>query len=284
MPNSKMASDVDSNAELLGNLALADSSGETLKSFIIFPQLPAEIRIQIWENSFVPRRIILKRPSSRPPFGLRSSCALLLVNTEAHRVFVQHYALCFHSLELKGIYINYSLDTLVFAEGLHSLKKMLLQYPRIMRRIQWLDIAPNSHSWSFSWGDMDPEPMSSLRLVTISLNPDRSDTHFGSWPTIVHDTPPTIQHLDHVIRVGGEPNSPKLGVLFARRSSRHSTTRNVTLLCDKLERSFNLKDPSASTRERFEIGLPESWDYEKQSLRDNALDHDWIAYEVEKRN
>jgi hypothetical protein len=100
----------------------------------------------------------------------------------------------------------------------------------------------------------------------------------------VRDIPPTIQHLDYVIRVGSEPSSPKLGVLFARRSSRRSTTRNVTLLCDKLERSFNLKDPSASTRERFEIGLPESWDYEKQSLRDNALDHDWIAYEVEKRN
>jgi hypothetical protein len=284
MPNSKMASDDNSNAEHLGNLALADSSDKILKSFTLFPQIPAEIRIQIWESSFVPLRIILMRHSTRPPLRLRSSCALLLVNNESHRVFVQHYALCFHSLGLKGIYINYSLDTLVFAGGLHSLKKMLLQYPRIMRRIQWLDIAPNHHSWSFSWGDMDPEPMSSLRLVTISLNPDRIDAWSGSWPNIVRDIPPTIQHLDYVIRVGSEPNSPKLGVLFARRSSRRSTTRNVTLLCDKLEPSFNLKDPSASTTERFEIGLLESWDYEKQSLRDNALDHDWTAYEVEKQN
>jgi hypothetical protein len=181
---------------------------------------------------------------------------------------------------LKGIYINYSLDTLVFAEGLNSLKKMLRQYPRIMQRIEWLDISPNCHSWNFSWGGMDPEPKSSLKLVTISLDPTRPDlNNMHSYDKVIN-IQPTIQHLDHVIQFTSEPNFLKLGVLFVNRRS----SRDVALLRDALESSFNLKDPSASTWERFEIGLPESWGYEKQSIRDTALDPDWIAYEVEKRN
>jgi hypothetical protein len=180
-------------------------------------------------------------------------------------------------LGLKRIYINYALDTLVLAEGLHSLKKMLQQYPRIMRRIQWLDISPNRHSWKFSWGDMDPEPMSSLRLVTITLNTgDWREAHPGEWHSVLHNTPPTIQHLDHMFHFGSEPNSSKLGLLFARRP-----WTNNTVIYDKLGRNFNLMDPSASLRERFEIRLPELWDLEKQPVRD-TLDRDWIAYEVEK--
>jgi hypothetical protein len=274
-----MASDVNSNAELLGNLSLAGSSDEILKSFTLFPQLPAEIRIHVWESSFVPRRIILKRHSSRPPFGLRSSCALLLVNNESHRVFVHHYALCFQFLGLKGIYINYSLDTLVFGGGVHSLKKMLLQYPRIMRLIQWLDISPNRHSHSFTWGDKDPEPMSSLRLVTITLDPNRLNLNAMNWFIIVQEILPTIQHLGHLIHFASGPNFPKLGALFFKRR----TSQSVALLRSSLER-FNLKDPSASTRERFEIWLPESRHYEDESIRDNTLNLDWIAYKVEKRN
>jgi hypothetical protein len=111
--------------------------------------------------------------------------------------------------------------------------------------------------------------MSSLRLVTISLDPKRPDLNTRNWSDSLHDISPNIQHLDHVIHLAGKPNSPKLAVLFARRSSRH-----VTLICDTLERSFNLKDPSASTRERFEIGLPELCDYDNQCFRDNALDHE----------
>jgi hypothetical protein len=274
-----MASEISPNEEPLGSLAQSDSSEQSLVPFALFPQLPAEIRIQVWESSFVPRRIILKRHSSRPPLGLRSSCALLLVNNEAYRVFIQNYALCFRYLGLKGIYINYLLDALVFGQGLHGLKKMLQQYPRVMQRIQWLDIPPNGHSRTFDWGGWGLEPMSSLKLVTVRLNSDPRDydTWTRSHMANIDDIQPTIQHLSNAIQFTRGLVLPKIAVLFT-----HHPPREDIRICNKLRRYFDLKDPSASTWDRFEVGLLELWEA-GWSLRGYASNNSWIAYEVEKK-
>lgn len=146
--------------EALQSLAL--STTEAIQDFPFFPQLPAELRIKIWEATFVPRRIILKSHSARPRLD-PSTGALLLVNNEAHRVFVENYTLSFHENGLRGIYINFSIDTLFLNSSMKALRRLLKQYPKTMGRIQWLDLRPSGHPFE----DIKLSTMTSLQLLTV---------------------------------------------------------------------------------------------------------------------
>src|SRR6187402_1931194 len=87
----------DSQTEIaaaISCLGLSTDSIGSIESFTLFPQVPAELRIKIWQASFIPRRIILQRVASRPRLDIRSSAALLLVNNEAHQVFIRNYPMC----------------------------------------------------------------------------------------------------------------------------------------------------------------------------------------------
>jgi 2EXR family len=107
--------------------------------FIHFSQLPAELRIQIWESTFVSRRIMLKRHSHRPRLT-NIEGTLLIVNRETRRIFLEHYTLAFDRPGQPGIYINHSLDKLFLNCNIKSLRLLLKQFPATMRQIQRLEI------------------------------------------------------------------------------------------------------------------------------------------------
>jgi hypothetical protein len=135
---------------------------KAIKDFPFFPQLPTELRIQIWETTFVPRRIMLRSHSDRPHLD-PSIGALLLVNNEAHQVLVENYTLSFHEHGLTGIYINFSIDTLFLNSSNKALRLLLKQYPKTMARIQWLDLRPCAHQLR----NTNLSSMTSLQLLTV---------------------------------------------------------------------------------------------------------------------
>lgn len=64
--------------------------------FLQFGELPAELRIKIWEYMFIPRVVGLDLHSSRP-FNICSTEALLMDNHEAHQIFVGGYSRSFQN-------------------------------------------------------------------------------------------------------------------------------------------------------------------------------------------
>lgn len=145
-----------------------------LSSFTIFSELPSELRVQIWKETFVPRRIILHRYRSRPPLGLRTSpTRLLLVNKEGHHCFLENYASCFRDPQHgKGrpVYINYALDTLFLKKGLPGLRQLVLDYPAPMRNLQWLELKVVLGQVALWFKDPSnyQELLPSLKLITVS--------------------------------------------------------------------------------------------------------------------
>ena len=117
-------------------LDLASTTENATEKFSLFPGLPPELRIKIWEATFSPRVIMLKRHSDRPRLEYLTG-ALLLVNHEAHRVFSQYYTFAFDAYGLRGIYIDFALDTLFLNSHSKALRLLLKQYPTTMGRIKW---------------------------------------------------------------------------------------------------------------------------------------------------
>lgn len=151
-----------------------------LAQFTCFQGLPVELRLAIWKINFLPRIVIITS------VGSACTClpwaSLLLVNREAHGVFLSNYALCFpsdvsdtqythmYTGHHRGVFINPKLDTLSM-HGTGALHRKLATYPEQMGRLQWLDIylSPvSAFQCNFSRDiKTDMSLMHSLRLVTI---------------------------------------------------------------------------------------------------------------------
>jgi hypothetical protein len=182
-----------------------------------FSDLPAELLIQIYESLFVPRRIILKQHSHRPPLSPRSPAALLLVNTAARQIFLSHHTLSFHEHGLKGIYINYSKDTLCLTNGgLRALKKLLRQYPNAMQRVRWLEIPPHAPNHGSDVRDLELGLMSSLRVLTVRWGWE----DIGGWKQVnAADTMKRLRDALSAFEGSKLREKPRLAMVFVRVES-----------------------------------------------------------------
>jgi 2EXR family len=267
--------------EALQGLDLSTTE-KALQDFPFFPQLPAEIRIQIWEATFVPRRIMLRSHSDRPLLDPLIG-ALLLVNNEAHRVFVENYTLSFHEHGLRGIYINFSIDTLFLNSSTKALRLLLKQYPKTMTRIQWLDLRPCAHQL----GNTKLSSMTSLQLLTVRWQFGTEFQYHMDMHCAENLVRPTLTNLRSALGRSDQYTSRKLPTLCAIFPPNQETSDEYTLrillsttLRSELGRYFVLREPSPITWARFEMDMNPEW----KSIypgRQNALDIGWFAYELE---
>lgn len=161
--------------------AMSDSppaSRGTLTQFTCFQELPVELRLTIWEMTFVAQIIDM---TMGPRIRARRPSALLnLVNKEAHGVFLSNYTRCFrgddsepHCLRRsRGVLINFKLDALAIY-GTGRLFQILNTHPEQMGWLQWLDIhlmAPLPFKYS---PKHDMSLLHSLRLVTLCKRPSK---------------------------------------------------------------------------------------------------------------
>ncbi|KAE8448745.1 hypothetical protein EG329_008960 [Mollisiaceae sp. DMI_Dod_QoI] len=122
-------------------------------SFTLFPILPKELRLQIWELAYVPRNVsvplICDTIICLESLDVRSHFAHLFVNHEAHELFLQRYPRIFidhiqPNGQAGGWYFNYKLDSLCMVTGVLGLKYFLNKYPEEMRHVRYLDLEPTS--------------------------------------------------------------------------------------------------------------------------------------------
>jgi hypothetical protein len=260
---------IDDLCEALQSVELSPSN-KLLEKFLFFPQLPAELRIQIWEATFSPRRIILRRHSHRPVLD-RAAGALLLVNNETHRVFVEHYTLSFHQYGLRGLYINHSLDTLSLNCNIKALRLLLKQYPSTMRRIQRLETRNCSHLWEASFGDIDFSIMSSLLSFTVRWRPKIESEYesfiaFGQFEYMEE----TLTNARNALARGNQYTSPQLPQLFATISGEDMYWKSAVEKKELTVR-FAIREATPSNWKIFEAVVPEGWKRkypdEKETLR-----------------
>lgn len=280
---------MDELSSAVGALASTTScdATEPSRTFTCSPKLPSEIRVQIWESSFVPRRILLQYLTSRPAQSLRSSATLLLVSREASHVYKQHYYTIMKSQKCKALQINYSIDTLFLFVGL--LKTMLLQHPQIMARIQYLDIAPSEPCEWQDWRRLDTESMPSIRLLTIrwGCGLEKSYAWGGSWPDDGVTTR-IIAKLTNVFTHRKEDalqiRRPVVAMLLSPDEASKKSYGLLQFLKPEILKcspgAAILKRASPATWDRFEIDIPEAW----RSIWVGRLAwhaRGWFAYEVE---
>ncbi|KAE9368320.1 hypothetical protein N431DRAFT_443772 [Stipitochalara longipes BDJ] len=103
-----------------------------------FPDLLVEIRFEIWRWTFELRRVVLKRHSYRLQLDPHSHVALLLVNKEARRIFLEHHKLILHQHGQRGIYFYFKTDNFGLMDGgLRPLLKLMEQYLKKMEKVQY---------------------------------------------------------------------------------------------------------------------------------------------------
>ncbi|KAN0094093.1 hypothetical protein V8E51_017277 [Hyaloscypha variabilis] len=119
----------------------------TLTEMEKFPKFPPEIRFEIWQLTFAPRRAVLdciSDPKRRPRASLRSHEALLLVNREAHKIFLEHHWRILEDDNHKGFYFNFYRDMLrLVGSAAQEIDILVEQYPEDMECIETTSI---SHS------------------------------------------------------------------------------------------------------------------------------------------
>ncbi|PMD38010.1 hypothetical protein L207DRAFT_635433 [Hyaloscypha variabilis F] len=116
----------------------------TLTEMEKFPKFPPEIRFEIWRLTFAPRRAVLdciSDPKRRPRASLRSHEALLLVNREAHKIFLEHHGRILEDDNHKGFYFNFYRDMLrLVGSAAQEIDILVEQYPEDMECIESLEI------------------------------------------------------------------------------------------------------------------------------------------------
>jgi len=180
-------------------------------TFTLFPKLPAELRVKVWEFSFVPHRVIMMGAGHRPQRS-QITGAHLLVNFEARQVFLEHYARCFHNLGQKAVYFNFSIDTLCVQSALKGLQKLVKQYPEAMSQIQWIDVkAQTRDSTNPEWSRMNLSALTACKKITVRFNlgTNYRRPYDGDWGDD-HLTG-TFDHLESCLR---ENPGPKLAVVL----------------------------------------------------------------------
>jgi hypothetical protein len=275
-----MATNAKGVIKTLQDLDLPSNNENPIKEFTLFPRLPAELRIKIWKNTFIPRRIVLDRHTDRPRLD-PSAGALLLVNNEAHEVFVENYALAFHGHGLRGIYINYSIDILFLNTSIKALKLLLKQHPTTMSRIQWLDIRPCVHRHEYPFAEINLSTMASLQLLTVRWACSTGRQYNIGYRSHVITT--TLVRLRAALGQTNQYTSrklPILGTIFVIGSPRSYLSfaeyALLTRLRSEVERYFVLREPSPSTWERFEVDMCEELKLRYPGRLDGCF-----AYELE---
>jgi len=130
--------------------------------FKTFASLPPELRIKIYQQTFLPRRVPLVRHSSDPSLS-EISGALQLVSREASQVFHEAYTLYFLDDSGEGIYFNRALDTLCLT--IQCLKPLVDHYPAQMAGIRWLEIFPQRVNNRCIADELQKMP--ALQIITV---------------------------------------------------------------------------------------------------------------------
>ncbi|KAG9229817.1 hypothetical protein BJ875DRAFT_473934 [Amylocarpus encephaloides] len=255
--------------------------------FPLFTSLPAELRIKIWKYSFMPRRIMMKRHTSRPQLSICFVGNLLLVNSEAHGVVVENYARCLHDYGLPGVYINYSIDTICFSSGFKSLRILTALYPKFMAHLQSIEIPPTSHIPLHIDLSSQLARMSSLKVITVryphapALKPWQSQE--GWFWAHGDDVYQTISCLRNSLMEIGVFQKAKLAAFFSPLELK------LEGMCSNFaeERSHHpngltgasLMPPSEELLDKLEIDMPEN-QAEIWPGRDHLSSNGWFVYEI----
>jgi hypothetical protein len=270
---------------LIQEMASDEKIVEIKSSFIHFPQLPAELRIKIWEYAFIPRTITLKRHSSRPALNLRSVEALMLVNHEAHLLFKRSYTRCFHNYGLKAIYINFDLDTLSLSgtNAKRDLKLLLKQYTHTMSKVKYIDLYPEIWRTEFHWDRCKiDEIMTSLQLLTVKLQPSIIATSDWNRLDRYHAV---IWNVDSIAKAMGKYEDQPQSIPISKAPRLAAAFIPSEVLSSKLESRFGfsrpglcLVQPDESTWDRIEATMSKDW----QRIwpgRQNCRANHWFVYE-----
>ncbi|KUJ12650.1 uncharacterized protein LY89DRAFT_757236 [Mollisia scopiformis] len=166
-------SDVD--APLLGlpaNPGTSATPGQTLKSFECFPNLPIELRLQVWKQSMVPR-IITFKPGGGKPLGAMNA------NQESRNELRKYYHL----------YLNESSDVPSQNDILPVSFGVLINYDIDIVYIKLFK--DDLHRWTVQAGLQDAaikylHLLNQAQRIAFNLN-DRSQdvARFGSYPVMI---------------------------------------------------------------------------------------------------
>jgi hypothetical protein len=265
------------------------------RAFSLFPSLPCEIRLRIWELSSGPRRIIY-RPWKRTwePPDLELSHPLLLVNFEAHQVFRRRYNAAF-LFGGTSSWISYSLDTLCLDCGLDDIHRLLLQHPDEMSKIETIEIPPDALvRTGFAWESTQLTKMTNLKRVIVrwGSNADYKESleRNRAW---VCDFSKLLRVLWDALDTANEVwkgTPPVLSAMFSPDEAPSTWLRGVISLergIGSLSPPFTLREPSQETWDTFEVGMCKEKNMiwpgrrtsptKKETVTSGA---DWFAYEI----
>lgn len=266
----------------------------SLQIFTLFPYLPCEIRLRIWELSFVPRRMIYrpwKRTWELP--DLDSSHPLLLVNFEAHQVSQRAYESTF-LFEGTSSLTNYSLDTLCLDCGLDDINRLLLQYPAEMSKVETIEIPPDALiRTGFGWESTHFTRMSNLKRIIVRWG---SNTEYKeslernrAW---VSDFKKLLRCLWDDLDTTNEMwkgAPPVLSAMFSPDEAPNTWLRDIISIDNGIDTvpPFTLREPSEESWDTFEVGMCEernglwpgrrTFPTKKEILRPGP---DWFAFEI----
>ncbi|PMD38750.1 hypothetical protein L207DRAFT_513241 [Hyaloscypha variabilis F] len=160
----------DSNSSSLSETAEAEVEPQTLSTpttFPLFPLLPLDLRLEIWQHTHPPpRNVILSFPQTRRtraripnwdkqwPFPRLpySHFITLLINRESRAFFLSHYQLIFSDFpcdEKKkkegrkaGWWFDARRDSLCFGDGVRGLRWFMATFPgeEVWGRVRWVDV------------------------------------------------------------------------------------------------------------------------------------------------
>lgn len=251
------------------------------RTFAQFPHLPTELRLKIWEFSFVPRRVYMIRNTGHPDLDPRSG-ALLLVNRESHAVFLSKYTRCFADGGRDGLYFNFTLDTFVYSTKAESLRRLFERCPADTARIRWLELHPyigieGSHA-------LDMTRLSSLRLIYFLSDPQRTWKGRSDELPTRHDR--AILKLSRIIKLFAWrvrnlefAPKPKFVAIFSPDDTNcEQFTAAVTKPAHMISPS-NLKELSEEAMAKIESCMPDDW-IAAWPGRTHAVEKGWFAHEI----
>jgi len=258
--------------------SLNASEGQNQPQFTLFSFLPTEIRLKIWQHSFLPRRVGLMRHQNKPALDCRSG-ALLLVNREANQVFLENYALCFVEGG-SGVYFNYALDILRL--NVELLEMLVDGYPGQMAKIQRLEISSYVHRQERIPYKLNK--MSSLRLIIVRYD------WWINWRLLEHFEVErrletiwdTLEGVRCSLRQMPPNKRPTLSAILSPMAIEPSQLSAIcaTTVRDDETGFLSFKEPSCKTQDSFEVHIPEEW-LAIWPGRGQLNKNGWFAYEVE---
>jgi 2EXR family len=168
------SSSTESEEPLLDLPPLNIHSNPALTSFHLFPELPIDLRLEIWRHCHPPpRNVILSIPhylgprnrapdwyQRRVPPHPPSQFVTLLVNYESRSLFLTHYELIFTDFlssekpkkdgKNTGWYFDPRKDSLCFGDGVQGLRWFIGRFPdeKIWERVRYIDVDVDSSRYN----------------------------------------------------------------------------------------------------------------------------------------